>query len=231
MTTPHGSTAPEPDGARRDFVKGTIADGVTEHAGPVFAQGANAPSATGGTTAATGAAAGDGADGVDNDDLDDDDGDFAPRPRQRLGLLSGVLVVALAIALGFLGGEIVQKHYGTTASAAATGANRAAAGFTGREGGAGAFGNAAPGQTGTGTGTGTGAGTTAIPAVIGTVTSLKGTTMVVTNLGGAKVKVHLTKTTTVTVSVAKPALKVGQTVSVAGRTANKIVTATSVTLR
>jgi hypothetical protein len=183
---------------------------------------------------------------VDDEFDDTDDGDFAPRPRQRFGVLSGVLVVALAIALGFLGGEIVQKHYGTAANAAGAGASAA---FAGREGAAGGFGpNGGFGRgtgtgtgtgtstgtgtgTGTGTSTGTGTGTTPTPTVIGTVTSLKGMTMVVTNLGGTKVTVHLTSTTTVTVSVAKPALKVGQTVSVVGRTAHKIVTATSVTVR
>ena len=63
------------------------------------------------------------------------------------------------------------------------------------------------------------------------MTSIKGTTMIVTNLGGTKVTVHLTSTTKVTVSVAKPALKAGQTVAVVGRTANKIVTATSVVVQ
>jgi hypothetical protein len=234
MTTPHGSAPPEPDDAQRDFVTGTIADGAHTHPGPVFAHAGIAADDPAGTGADS-----DGADsgGANNDLADDDDGDFAPRPRQRLGLLSGVLVMALAIALGFLGGELVQKHYGTTATAAGAGANRAAA-FAGREGAAGAFGaNGGFGQAGAGTGTGTGAGTgagtgtAASPAVIGTVTSIKGMTMIVTNLGGMKVTVHLTSTTTVTLPVAKGALKAGLTVSVVGRTANKVVTATSVVVR
>lgn len=163
------------------------------------------------------------------DDQALDDADFAPRPRQRLGLLSGVLAAALAVAIGFLGGEIVQKHYGTAATAAGTAGGRAAT-YAGRQGGYAAFGNGAAAQPGTGA-TSTGTATAAVPAVIGTVTSLKGATMIVTNLGGRKVTVHLTGATTVTVSVAKHALTAGQTVAVAGRTANKVVTATSVTVR
>ena len=169
-------------------------------------------------------------DGADIDDADDED--FAPRPRQRYGVLSGLLVLALAIALGFLGGEIVQKHYGTAASATGVTARRAA--FAGGEGGFGGFG------AGTGTGAGTGAragtgnagtGAAATPAVIGTVASIKGNTLVVKNLGGKSVTVQLAAATTITVSVKNKALKAGQTVAVTGTTAKGIVTARSVVVQ
>jgi hypothetical protein len=179
------------------------------------------------------------ADVSDPDDSDADDGDFAPRPRQRLGALSGLLMLALAVALGFLCGEIVQKHYGTAANASATtgrlaGARGANGNFAAGEGGG--FGNGAGTGTGRGTGTGatTGTGTTpttAVPAVIGTVSSIKGNTVVVTNLGGKKVTVHLTNATTVTVSVSRRVLKVGQTVAVSGSTANGVVTARTVVVQ
>ena len=171
-------------------------------------------------------------------DVTDDEEDFAPRARQRFGLLSGLLVLALAIALGFLGGEIVQKHYGTAASASGVTARRAA--FAGGEGGFGGFGagtgtgaGAGPGAgTGNAAGTGTGAGTTTtVPAVIGTVTTIKGTTVVVKNLGGKSVTVHLTSATTITVSVKAKALKAGQTVAVVGTTATGVVTARSVVVQ
>jgi hypothetical protein len=188
--------------------------------GPVSAAGPESSSAAGDEPTA--------------DDADDDE-DFAPRPRQRYGLLSGMLVLALAIALGFLGGEIVQKHYGTAASATGLTARRAA--FAGGEGGFGGFGAG----TGTGNGAGTGAragtgnaagtGTTTTPAVIGTVASIKGNTVVVKNLGGKSVTVHLTTATTITVSVKNKALKVGQTVAVVGTTAAGIVTARSVVVQ
>jgi hypothetical protein len=242
MTTTHGSETPEPDDARGGFIDTALTDTGNIRRGPAFATGDKDA-----IDVADGRADGLAADGSDTEAIDadgnGDDDDFAPRARQRFGALSAVLVVALAIALGFLGGEIVQKHYGTTASA--SGAANRAAGFARGEGAgafggngagfpqAGANGNGAgtgPGTTGTGTGTGT-TGSSPTPAVIGTVSSIKGSTLIVTNLGGAKVTVHLTGTTTVTVPVKAKALKVGQTVSVVGKTAAKVVTATSIVVQ
>ena len=179
-------------------------------------------------------------DGADDPDYDDDE-DFAPRARQRYGLLSGLLVLVLAIALGFLGGEIVQKHYGTAASASGITARRGAlaggeGGFAGFGGGAGTGNRAGAGTgggtgAGAGTGAGTGTTTTAVPSVIGTVSRLSATTLVVKNLGGKSVTVHLTTATTVTVSLKNKALKVGQTVAVVGTTAKGVVTARSVVVQ
>src|SRR4051794_3940765 len=80
-----------------------------------------------------------GADPFD-DDLAAELAKRAPRPapgRTTLGLAGAVLIVA-----GFLGGVVVQRHWGTTTSPAAT-AGAGAGGFAGR-GGAGTA-SAAPG--------------------------------------------------------------------------------------
>ena len=67
--------------------------------------------------------------------------------------------------------------------------------------------------------------------MIGTVSRLTGTTLVVKNLGGKSVTVHLTTATTVTVSVKNKTLKVGQTVAVVGTTAKGVVTARTVVVQ
>ena len=142
---------------------------------------------------------------------------------------------------------------GTGAAAGGYGV-RAAGGFPGAESGTGtAPGGTAPGgtaagssadgtQAGTGT-TGTTTGTTsggtsaaATPAVIGHVVTVTANSLTVKNLGGKTVTVHLSAATTVTAAWsgpgATPALRAGQTVTVAGTTAaDGSVTATSVTNR
>jgi hypothetical protein len=197
----------------------------------------------------------DGVDAIDEDALDEDD-DFLPKPKAKLGRMSLILAAVLVAGAGFLGGIWTQKNHGTAAGAATggfgtrqgiTGAQTGEGGFGGRTGtgtGAGGTGTGigagtGTGAGGTGTGTGTGAGgtgtgggtTAAVPAVIGTVTVLTGSEMVVQNLGGKQVSVHLSATTTVSKKFGVADLTVGKTVSVAGTTAaDGSVTATLVTV-
>jgi hypothetical protein len=184
----------------------------------------------------------------------DDDEDFAPRPRFRLSALSILLIVILIAGIGFLGGVSVGKNHASTSSgtgAARTGGTARGAfggegfaGFGGGAAGAGGAGTAGTGTAGTGTagtgtaGTGTGgtgtATAAATPVVIGTISSVSGKTVVVKNLGGTSITVHLSATTTVTklASTTASALAAGQAVSVYGTTAaDKSVTATNLTIR
>jgi Domain of unknown function (DUF5666) len=171
------------------------------------------------------------------DGYDELDEEFAPQPRRKLGRLTVVLAAVLVAGLGVVGGVELQKHYGTSSSSTASGFPGAAgrAGLTG--GGEGGGGFAGFGGTGAGSGTGgatsTSTGSTAnVPAVIGSIVSISGQTMVVKNLGGKQITVHLTDTTTITKSYATAALAAGQTVSVSGSTgADSSVTATSVTVQ
>jgi hypothetical protein len=187
-------------------------------------------------------AASDGAgyDGEDGAGYDDDlDDEFAPQPKARLGKLTILLAAVLVAGVGFIGGVAVQKNNGTTTSgtglAAAALARRgegfaAGAGGFGSTGGGTGGGGTGTGVGGTGTGAGTGAGSTSTPAVIGTVVSLTGTTLVVKNFGGKLVTVTLSSTTTVTKPATAPDLSAGQTVSVVGTTgADGTVAATAVT--
>ncbi len=154
-------------------------------------------------------------------DIDDD---FAPRPRRKLGAMGWTLVALLLAGLGFLIGVTTEKHSGTsTTSSAFGGAARAGGGFA--EGGNNGF--AAGGQPGGNTTNGTTGGTTtggtsaaSTPSVIGTVSSVSGSTIGVTNLGGTKVTVTVTATTTITKALGAADLAVGDTVAVTGTTAS-----------
>ena len=170
-----------------------------------------------------------------------DDEDFAPPPPRRTSRVTFGLTALAVLALGFLGGALVQKHEGTATTAAAGGrAGRArgtgafaglAEGGTGA-GGFGGFGAAGGTGTGAGTAAGTGAagatGTTGAaaapagptPIAIGTVVSISGNTLVVKDLGGTT---HtLTIGTGVTLSTSTPftatSLKPGEAVTVDGTT-------------
>jgi hypothetical protein len=180
---------------------------------------------------------------ADADELDYDD-EFAPQPRQKLGRLSAVLAAVLVLGLGFLGGILVQKHTGTSSTrattfGAGTGAGGAAgaraafgAGGAGRAGGFGGGGATATGNAGAGTAGGgapTGGAATSTLAVVGQIVSVKDDTVVVKNLGGKDVTVHLSGDTKITVTITAASLKAGQSVAVSGRTgADGSVTATSV---
>ena len=183
-------------------------------------------------------------DRVDRDDQDEPDelddeieDEFAPRARQKLGLSSKILAVAVILGVGVIGGILTQKHYGTAASttnraAAAGGRGGAlptgAGGFGGGQGGApGAAAATGTGAAATGGATSTGAAT-ATPVVIGTVASVSGYHVVVKNLGGTSVSVTMTAATTITAKVG--GLKAGLSVSVVGKAdSSGAVTATSIT--
>jgi hypothetical protein len=152
------------------------------------------------------------------------------KPR-RTNRLTALLVALIVAALAFAGGVAVQKAHdkGLVAASAATRARGAGAtGGTGAggtgAGGTGAGGTAAAGGTG-------GAGGTAAPVAIGTVKSISGSTLTLTNFAGTVVTVTVPPTATVTTD-GLGGLVAGGTVSVAGTTAaDGTVTATSITSR
>ena len=142
---------------------------------------------------------------------DDVDEDFAPRAKQRPGIVTALLSVALVGGGGFLGGVLVQKHHDTNAS---TGSSSLSGLNFGAGRGAGAGGRFAglggtPGQSL--------GGAQATPAVIGQVMRVGKDTVLVKNFGGKEVTVHLSSSTTVTTKANAPGLAAGKTVSVAGK--------------
>ena len=174
---------------------------------------------------------------VYEDELDEE---FAPRPKAKLGAATIALAALLLAGLGFIVGVYVQKHDGPTSNtntAAAAFANRArAGGFTGEGGGG--FGGGAPagggaaGGAGGGTGGGTGGTSATTPAVIGTVVSVNGNTMVVKNFAGKEITVTLSGDTSVTKAATAADLTAGQSVTVSGATGTDgSVTASSVVAR
>lgn len=173
---------------------------------------------------------------VDEDfELDDE---FIPEPPHRYGKVTLALSAALLIAAGFLGGALVQKHNGTSNTTSAAGnfaAARRAFGGEGFPAGGPVGGGFAPGGTNAapnGTSGTSGAGAAQAPAVIGTVSAIKGSTVTVTNFGGRAVRVAVTATTTVTTQGLNNPLKVGDQVVVYGTsTASGAVTATAITVR
>lgn len=155
----------------------------------------------------------------------------APHSRSRL---SAALAAALILSLTFLGGVLVQKHWG----AAATGTTAAPSGLPGgfpngaAPSGFPQLGGAAPGGSAS---AGTGNSTTTGPTtVIGTVISIHGTTWVVEDLGGKRHTITVPQDTTVvreqrssTDTVVK-----GDTVTVAGTgAAGDSLNASRITLR
>lgn len=188
---------------------------------------------------------------VEPDDIDDD---FLPKPKQRIGKLTVALVALVLLGGGFLIGVDVQKGRPTSASDRGGALRSAFAGRggtggtggtgTGGFGGFGGFGGTATGGTGAGgtgaggTGTGSagsgGAGTggATTPAVIGTIASVSGSTIVVKNFGGQSVTVKLSSSTAVTKTVPTSALTKGETVTVVGtKGSDGSVAATSVSAR
>jgi hypothetical protein len=201
-----------------------------------FGQGASLADAhdASSTQAEVGGSGSESGDGYD--DLEDE---FAPQPRRKLGKLTLLLVAVLVAGLGVIGGVELQKHYGTTNSTTASGfpglGGRGVTGGTGGFPGGGAWpgaaGNGSTGAAGSGGSTGT-SSTATTPAVIGQISSISGQTMVVKNLGGKEITVHLTNTTTITKSFSVADLAAGQTVTVAGTTGtDSTITATSVTVQ
>lgn len=185
----------------------------------------------------------------------DDDLDLLAEVNHRPSRATVLLLAGILAAAAFVGGSVVQKHYGTTSSAGLPGA--AAGGFGARAGNAGGYGGfggggagfpgggeaqgaaggtAGGGAAGGGNAAGAAGGTAAAaaPVVVGTVTKLSGSSLTVKNLGGKSVKVKVPEGATITLVAGKSltALKIGSTVNVAGKTATDgTVTATIITVR
>ncbi|MFC4950512.1 hypothetical protein [Pseudonocardia sp. GCM10023141] len=172
-----------------------------------------------------------------------DDDLFEPgwdRPK-RTNRLTVVLVGGLIAALAFTGGVAVQKKHdaglvgggGGAAFAAAAGARgaRGAGGFGGTGGTAGA--TPTPSETAPegAAPAGPGAAPAAVPVAVGTVRSLAGTTLTITNFAGKVITVNVPPTATVT-TPGLGGLAVGMPVSVSGTTgADGVITATSLISR
>ena len=166
-----------------------------------------------------------GSDENGSDLLGDEQWDRPPRTNR----LTRVLLVAILVVVGFGGGSLVQKHAGSSSGSASSFPNGFAAGG-GFSRGAGAFSGLAPGGATSTAASGSGASSQA-PVVVGTVKSVSGTTVLVTNFAGAVVTVTVPATATVTTPGLTP-LAAGQTVSVSGaKQADGSVVATAVVAR
>jgi hypothetical protein len=163
------------------------------------------------------------------------DADWLSAPSRHSRFRIGA-VVALAVLLVFLGGVEVQKRWGagdsSSTSGPPTGSFPAGASFP-----AGGVSGLPTGGTGTPSGTQdkpTTSGTTT-PAVIGTLTRIRGDTWTVKDLGGKTHSVKVTATTTLTRSLARASAPIrtgtGTGVTVQGTTQGDTITATAITLR
>jgi hypothetical protein len=145
------------------------------------------------------------------------------RRRRRLPLMTMGLAALLVVALAFVVGAEVQKHYGKTASTGAT----AAAAF-GRAAGARAAGGGAAFRGGAAGGFGATASGTS-----GTVTLIKGSTLYVTNSSGTTslVKTSASSLVTKTVTSSVKNIRPGSVVTVVGPQAKDgSYTATSISV-
>jgi hypothetical protein len=143
------------------------------------------------------------------------------RRRRRLPLMTMALGALLVVALAFVVGAEVQKHYGKTA--AATGGPAAAAAAFGRA-------RAAGGQPAFGGGGGFGA---AASGTSGTVTLIKGSTLYVTDSSGTTslVKTSAGSLVTKTVAASVKTIRPGSVVTVVGPQAKDgSYTATSISV-
>lgn len=153
------------------------------------------------------------------DDLVDDDDEEWINQSQKSGMripaVIGAMLLVLVAVCGFWGGAVLQKHHDKstgTASAAASGfagaaaARRGAAGAAGGAGGTGGFG----GLGGTGGRT------------LGTVSDVEGSTVFLTDVSGAIVKITLAPSTKITKTTAGAAadIQLGQSVIVSGTKAS-----------
>jgi hypothetical protein len=130
------------------------------------------------------------------------------RRRKKLPALTAALALAVAIALGLIGGVEAQKHWGASSSTAAAGRPAGFAGFAGRGGGA----------PGGGAGGFAGLGGAAGGGTNGTVTLIKGSTLYVTDASGNTVQVKTTAGSTVkkTVSGTIKSVHPGDSVTITG---------------
>jgi hypothetical protein len=154
--------------------------------------------------------------------------ELAPRPRRRLATRWTVASsVVILLALGFIGGVLVQR--GRQPAAGAGGGPQAAAG-AGPGAGFGA-GRAGPGAGGPAAGAGTGDGGGTAP-VAGKVSSVDGNTLYVTTSEGTTVKVRTSSSAKVTRTAKSRvgAVHPGDTVVITGTTAaSGTVTAAQIT--
>ena len=154
-------------------------------------------------------------------DPDDDLFDESWQAPKRTNRLTAVLVVALLVVGGFVGGVLAQKHHDSGIVAATAGVRRAGGGATGTGGARG--GAAGSGEAGD-------AGTEA-PVVSGTVRTVDTGAIEVTDSAGVIVRVFVPKTATVT-TPGLGGLAFGDPVSVTGTKAVVgSVMATGVTAR
>lgn len=152
--------------------------------------------------------------------------ELPPRPRRRLTPLTGGLLAVLLVALGFVGGVLVQKGQAGSASAAGGGgAGRFAAALAAARGGG------ASGSGGTGGARGGGLfGGGAGGATFGTFTTVQGDTLYVTDAQGNTLKVTAAKGASVTrqVDSSVHAIRPGSTVIVQGAAQRGAIVATSI---
>jgi hypothetical protein len=141
-------------------------------------------------------------------------GELLARRRKKLPALTAALALAVAIALGVIGGVEAQKQWGASTTPAAGARPGGFAGFAGRAGGA-------PGGGGF-AGFGGGGGAAGGGATNGTVTLIKGSTLYVTDASGNTVLVHTTAQSSVkkSVSATTKTIHPGDSVTVTG-TQNK----------
>jgi hypothetical protein len=179
--------------------------------------------------------------------LDDEPVLPPPRPRRRLTPLTGALAAVLLVAVGFIGGVLVQKQAGDDGDgglpdfaaamraggmpgAAGGGAGAGAAGGMpgGAAGAAGDMGGAAGGPGGAAGSGGAAAGGAGM--TVGEVTTVKGDTLYVRDASGNTVKVRAAKGATVTRTAdAKPReIRPGEQVVVRGDSRDGTVTASSI---
>ena len=196
-------------------------------------------------------------DGPGADDSFLDDEDYLPQERRGPGRLTIALVAALVLAVGVLGGVWVEKQLGPSRSFGAAGGQGMPGGAAGgqRMPGGTAGGQGMPGGTSSGAAGGTGVpggsasgaadgsssagapqqtpgtgGPATAPVVVGVISSVRTTSLVVNDLGGTKHTVTITKATTVTAPYGHGEPKTGDTVAISGGTNADGVVATSLTI-
>ena len=161
---------------------------------------------------------------VIDDPMLDDEWLAAPKKRSRLRTL---LVVALAAAVCFLGGALVQKHYGTASTSAA---DAGPGGFAGGQLPEGLAEGLAQGGLPADVGTATDDDS---QSVIGEVVEVRGDVWIVEDLGGNRHEIQVGDATDVVrESSIKPSqVKVGDPVDITGTDNDGRLQADEVTLR
>ncbi|MFA6576901.1 MAG: hypothetical protein WCS84_15875 [Nocardioides sp.] len=161
---------------------------------------------------------------VIDDPMLDDEWLAAPQKRSRLRTL---LVLALAAAVCFLGGALVQKHYGTASTSAAAAGPSGFAGGQLPEGLPEGFAQGGlPADVGTATDDDS-------QSVIGEVVEVRGDVWIVEDLGGNRHEVQVGDATDVVreSSITPSQVKVGDPVDITGTDSDGRLQADEVTLR